>query len=75
MGYIRGHIKNSSIYRGVFKTIGPCGNIRWNAQLSSTQKHGRINKIFDTEREAALCIDHIFIRNRLTPVNILKRRK
>ena len=60
--------KESSKYKNVHKIIQKDGSIRWSAKLSRTEKY------FDTEREAAICIDMSRINKGKEPYNILKRK-
>ena len=60
---------DSSNYKNVQKVIHKDGTVRWEAKLPRTAK------IFDTEREAALCIDKNLISRDKEPVNILKRKQ
>ncbi len=58
----------SSKYKNVQKIIHKDGHVRWEAKLPNTAK------VFDTERDAALCIDKNLISRHKEPVNILKRK-
>ena len=60
--------KESSKYKNVHKIIQKDGGVRWAAKLPRTEKY------FDTEREAAICIDMSRIRKGKEPCNILKRK-
>lgn len=67
-GKISKYQKKSSKYKYVGKFICEKGVIKWRTILSST------GFSFDTEREAAICVDKILIARRKEPVNILVRK-
>ena len=59
--------KKSSQYKYVGKYIREKGVSKWRTMLPST------GFSFDTEREAAICVDKLLIAKGKEPVNILKR--
>ena len=60
--------KKSSKYKYVGKYICEKGVVKWRTMISTT------GFSFDTEREAAMCVDKILIARGKEPVNILVRK-
>ena len=72
MLYSKTKYKKSEKYKNVYFTKGTYGNFRdmWYARISV--KGNTYTKICKTEREAAIAVDEILLKQNRKPKNILK---
>ncbi len=64
--------KEKSIYKNVYICLYNGKQTRYMAQISL--KGSKIQKLFDIEKEAAICVDKFLIKNGKEPVNILTKK-